>query len=286
LVQGAAGVLAELPKRMAVKVGENMARVKRAFDRIDSGEHVARWQVPKEWWGSVQKYQRADPAERRAMRERFSGEKIDPRTFPPYRDTVAAEKALAEALPINPHFKDELTQKIARGFGAIGGAVILGVVGRGVGLPRAVAALVPAMNSAAVHGFESTLRNGGSIEDAFTASDLKSLAAVVDAVPIARILDRFDRASGGTLRKALIEGVKGGGEGAVKGFIQRTVDNLIKSELVKYDPETGVFQGTGEAAGVSFLTTSLASVLASMLGAKLPLKDAAMGKDVAVPTRR
>ena len=90
-----------------------------------------------------------------------------------------------------------------------------------------------------------------------------------EGLPVVRMLDRFDRGTGGSVRRLLMEGVKGGLEEGAQELFQQVGDNLIASGLVAYDPERQMFQGTGDAAGVGFTVGALFNVLASMLGVRM-----------------
>ena len=77
------------------------------------------------------------------------------------------------------------------------------------------------------------------------------------------------KGTGGSIRRLLIEGVKGGVEEGAQELAQRIGENLIAADLVKYDPKRQVFEGAGDATGVGFTVGTLFNVIAAMLGARM-----------------
>ena len=198
-----------------------------------------------------------------------------PQTTETYQAGEALSRAARESFPTDPAYREEfLAEKLPRGLGSATGYVGTAVAGRFLGLPPLVVTGATGAAGQSVEQFTDALRNGASLEDSFLAAGLGAIAGTSEAVPVVRVLDRFDKASGGTLKRVLIEGVKGGAEEAVQETFQQIAGNLIASEIVKYDPDRGTFEGSGEGGAVGFTVGALFSVVSSMLGARVRGREA------------
>ena len=103
------------------------------------------------------------------------------------------------------------------------------------------------------------------------ATEIGKRVGLTEAVPIAKALDRFDKASGGAVRKFLRRGLStaaGGVEEGSQEALQSFLRNFTASDLVKFDEERGLFEGTGSDAGVGFTLGAFMSFMAQALGGR------------------
>lgn len=265
--QSGAQILADVPKALAISRYGSAQNVLTQFDLIERGEKHSIGNLSAGQMGDVAEYFQY-PTSREKLRFKYQTEGADPRTTGLYEAGVAFEKGARGLMPTDPAKEEEFGTKIARGFGSFGGFMVAGIGGRLVKMPVTLStmALGGAIEGAGV--FQEALGYGASLEEAYTAAKLASIAGTSEALPIVRVLDRFDKGTGGTLSRALKEGAKGGAEEGLQEFGQRIANNLIASKAVKYDPDREMFEGTGENAGIGFTVGALFNVVASMLGAR------------------
>ena len=116
--------------------------------------------------------------------------------------------------------------------------------------------------------FEDALNSGAPLQKAFDAANVGGIVGLSEVVPIMSVLNRVNKATGGRIRNALINGLKGGTEEAIQESFVSVMDNLIASELVEYDASRGLFEGTGEAAQVGFTLGDLFATVGTLVGGK------------------
>lgn len=272
-VRSAADVLADIPRSIGIGQAQDADTLLDSFGRIDRGESLgflgmAPFTIFPASGHSVGAYRRATPQQRAEIRAEVTRQR-DARELPLYQAGEAASRYVEEALPTIPESEQGIGHTFARAGGSFAGFAAGGVTGRLVKLPALVSAGAMGAASGASVQFQDALASGAGLADAYEAAKLGALVGTTEGLPIARLLDRFDKATGGTIRKAIIEGVKGGVEEGGQELFQTLADNLIASDLVGYDPDRETFTGTGEGAGVGFTIGTLASVVAAMLGAKV-----------------
>ncbi len=177
-------------------------------------------------------------------------------------------KGAREAFPTNPEFEDDISTKLARGVGSGAGFLAAAALTRGAKLPASLGAATTGAAVGATNQFQDAINSGATIEDAFKAANLSAIVGTSEAIPIAQVLNRFDKFSGGTLKRIIKEGLKGGVEEGLQEVFQQISDGLIASKIVAFDPERNLFQGTGEAAGIGFSVGTLFNVVAAMFGVR------------------
>ena len=266
--QGAAGVLADIPKSLAISRYGSAQNVLTQFDRIERGELPKIGDLSSGQKGDVAEYFQY-PKSRAALRAKYQTEGADPRTTGLYEAGEAFETGARELMPTDPAREGGFGTKLARGLGSTAGFLAGGITGRLVKLPALAAAAGTGAAVNASQQFQDALRSGAGLEDAYSASKLGAVVGTSEALPIVRLLDRFDKGTGGTIKRTILQGIKGGIEEGTQELGQRIADNLIASEVVKYDPERQTFEGTGEAGGVGFTVGALFNTIASMVGVRV-----------------
>ncbi|MCH7934416.1 MAG: hypothetical protein IIC36_10545, partial [Gemmatimonadetes bacterium] len=236
------------------------------FNRVDRGEKVGTFDGPVVHTGLVTRYKNATPEKRTQLRRQFAVE--DPRESGLFRAGQALRRKTAEVLPVDPAREDKFETKLARGLGSTAGFLGAGLIGRAT---RAGALPVAALSGAAAgaaNQFQQALTAGASIEDATEAAKLSAMVGTSEALPIARLLGRVDKASGGTIRRILTRTIAGGFEEGIQETGQQIADNLIASKLVAFDPERETFTGAGEGGAVGFTTGALFNFVAAAFGVR------------------
>jgi len=269
--QGYVAVPAGIPETVAIKAQQDIGELRTVFDEIDRGE-ISSIFSPSLYYrgafsGFARDYYRADASERKKMRKQWVQK--DPRTDAFYKAGETMRKKVSEMLPVNYEYQDEFTQKLAAGFGSAFGFIQTEIMARLLRLPPGLSTAGVGASTSASATFRDALREGASIEDATKASNLSALVGTTEAVPVARVLNRFDKATGGSLSRILKEGFKGGVEELTQETFQSVMDNLIASKFIGYDPDRGMLHETGESGAVGFTVGSLFSMLATMLGARV-----------------
>lgn len=169
--------------------------------------------------------------------------------------------------PVNPEFEGEfVADTLPGGAGSMAGFVSAGMVGRATGIPAWLTTAIAGSSAAGAGGYEDARDSGAGINDAVDSYFANAGLGTLEAVPIARALDKLDRYTGGGVQKILREGFKGGLEELLQEVVQTVGSNLIASDLVAYDQERGTFEGVGEAAGAGFTLGAVLNLLTSSLG--------------------
>jgi len=268
LVQGAERTITDIPRQLAVNKQSSLRWLLDQYRAIDAGAKPEFGRSPATD-ARLADYLHADPQARRRMRAEVT-ERVRPAQQEPlYEGAEAVSETVREAFPVPEERRGKLPEKVARGFGSAAGFYLTGIGGRLLRIPALPTTATTGALVNAQTQFQDALREGASFENAVKASRIGALAGTTEALPIARAFDRFDNASGGTLRRVLADALKGGAEEGLQETFQTVTQNLTASDFVKYDPERQAFEGTGEAAGIGFSVGALFNTLASMLGARV-----------------
>lgn len=253
--------------------------VNRVFDAIDQGNMPSRWDYflsdyeggdsrlskHRPGYSLLKEYSQGDAEARKALRNKFSVNPDD--QYLVQKGKELQEYAVKE-FPTEQAYEGEFfADLIPRGMGSTAGFIGIGAATRGAGLgPLSGAALGGSLVNANSQ-FQEALSSNASFEDAVKASNYGGIIGLSEAIPIAKIFDRYDTATGGSIRRVITEGLKGGAEEGIQELSQSIGNMLIASKLVKYDPDRG-FEGVGDATGVGFTVGALYSTIAAMLGAR------------------
>jgi hypothetical protein len=254
------------PKSIAIAADARLParRILELMDRIDSGQ-ATRDEI-MQIQAVAPGYHRLPPEEKERVRANFSAianRTDDPRDNPLYQAGQAIDEFMSNLIATNPRYKEEFwAGKVSGALGSMTGFV-LATLATG---PAGAAGLGAAAGS--VQGFEDALQSGASIEDALRSSGLNAVVGTSEAIPIARILDRIDKGTGGVIRRALVNAIKGGTEEAIQESFQQILGNLIASDIVEYDPERGLFIGADEGGAVGFTSGAIVALLGTLIGGR------------------
>jgi hypothetical protein len=267
VAQGAAGSVAGLPESVGIAHQANLRQLQKQYDEIDAGR------IPKTGgspaiMARVSNYFNSDHDTRKGLRAEIDSTVFPVEQEPTYRAGQAIRDTTAGVFPINPKHAESLSVQIGQGIGSTAGFLASGLAGRVLRLPGAAVTAGAGASVNSAETFRDAMRHGATFEDAFKASKFSAVTGLTEALPIARVLDRYDRATNGSLRRIIAEGIKGGIEEGSQELFQSVADNLVASKIVEYDPERGIFTGTGDNAGVGFTVGALFNTLAAMVGAR------------------
>lgn len=255
-VRGAASTVTSMPRAMAIEQSATALESLMAFDRIDRGEPPPiRGEVGQVALSSVEAYKRASPERRAQMREQLAGT-LDPRQSSLYQAGERAQQAVEGAFPVDPAYQGDFAlDQVPQGLGSTLGFLGTGIVGRAARLPAAPTMAGAGYLASEAGQFDDAMQHGASIETAVRAGQVGGLAGTSEALPVARLLDRLDRGTGGSIRRLLVETLKQGTEEAIQEFGQQVAQNAIAQGM--YDPERDLFEGAAENAGVGFTVGSI-----------------------------
>lgn len=143
------------------------------------------------------------------------------------------------------------------------GAILGGVGSAASFLPTAAAGPGAVMLSGAfqsgAQGYQEAKDRGASDDAAETAFVVNALGGTTEALPIARVFDRINKASGGSVGRALKDMIASGFEESAQEAFQTVLSNAAAKNL--YDEERELLDGVAEAAGtggaVGFLLSGL-----------------------------
>jgi len=154
--------------------------------------------------------------------------------------------------------------------GAIGSAtffVLGGLAARAVGATATMSTLVLGMTGGGANGYRDAIANGAPEGAAWNSFLLNAGVGVTELAGVGSAIRRLDKASGGKIKKALLDAGIEGFEEVVQEFIQTTAGNAIAISL--YDEQRELFEGSAEGAAAG----GVAGVLTSLVISALPGKQ-------------
>jgi hypothetical protein len=133
----------------------------------------------------------------------------------------------------------------------------------------------------ATAGYKDALANGGSPDQALSSYLLNGLVGTSEAIPLGRMLNRLDDASGGTFMYYLANAAPEALEEALQEAAQSVAGDIIAANIVKYDPDREMFKDLEEDAAAGGISGAVLSLIMSALTRKTKaLTDAKVGKFV------
>ncbi|RMH12118.1 MAG: hypothetical protein D6698_15605 [Gammaproteobacteria bacterium] len=205
-------------------------------------------------------YLKATPDERAKLRRQLMAD-LDPREQESYQIAKKIDDWVKEQFKTNPLYEQAfLTGTLPGAFGSMFSFLVVNMLTRNPAITGTLAAVQEG-------GFQmlDALEHGATIEQAINTADWNFWTGYTEVIPIARFLDRVDKAAGGTFKKALIDVLKSGTEESLQEMFQTLWENLTASKLVGYDPERGLLVGTGEAGAAAFTVGAVTQTILNLL---------------------
>ena len=134
-----------------------------------------------------------------------------------------------------------------------------------------IAALGSAANATA--GYKDALANGATPEQALSSYLLNGLVGTSEAMPLARMLNRLDNASGGTLMYYLANAAPEILEESLQEAMQSAAGDIIAANIVKYDPDRVMYEHLERDAAAGGVSGGLLSIITSALSRKAKLLE-------------
>lgn len=274
-VQAVGSGLASVPKGAAISTGAMLQSARKVtfdkFDELDAGGTLTPDQLRSmgdvDGPNVVAEYAAADPAGRAAIRGRFK--EIDPRSMSWYKAGAGFEKIVNDAVPTDPKYSQEfLAGTVPQALGSAASFMATGLLGKIAKLPMLLTIASTGAAAEASSQFDDALQHGASLDDAYKTSGLAGAVGTSEALPIAHLLERLDRGTGGMVKRLIVDAAKQGSEEFLQEAGQSIAENLIANKLVGYDPERGTFTGAGQAGAAGFTVGALMQVFGSMIGGR------------------
>lgn len=194
------------------------------------------------------------------MDEWVFGADYDPRFTPDYLSGVAIGQSLAEIFPTNTEYRDEFwAGTMAQGAGQLTGQVITTIASGGLGTAGVLTANTLAGVGMSAQYYEEAKANGADDDTAFQATLLNITGnAGLNAIPMALMVRRVDKVTGGGVKNLLKNGFKGSLEEGLTEAVQQMFSNTVASKL--YDTTRDLMDGVAEGAAAGFLLGGTANI--------------------------
>lgn len=193
---------------------------------------------------------RIGPSPYASLVEQFNREQTGlanppPQMTPAFKTGEAVEEAGRRMFQPNPKFQGEwLAEKIPQGLGSTLGLAPAALLGPGAPIGVAVAGAM--VNG--VTAFDDAKSKGADDDDATRAFWWNAAGGTSEAVPIANIISRINKASGGAIKKWIFDVAKSGIEEGAQEAGQQTLQNIVAKHI--YASERKVLEGVGESGAV------------------------------------
>lgn len=176
---------------------------------------------------------------------------------------------------------DFWTSKVSGGVGSAigfiggGGAVKAGAqkLLRGA-VPASATVATMGAGAGAVQGYNDAKASGATDEEAVQSYILNGFVGTSEAVPLAGMLNRLNKASGGTLMDVMVRAGTETIEEAFQEAMQSAAGDVIAANIVQYDPDREMFDELGTDAAAGGVTGGFLSLATSMLNRKLAKRGA------------
>ena len=184
----------------------------------------------------------------------------------------SVRKVAQEQFPTDPTMQDSFLYTMVPGITASFGAYASGgLAARAIGMSSAAFATTAAGSAGMGQGYKMAKAYGASEEDAQIAAEWSFIGGALQVFPVIRVLDRYDRAVGGQLKRGLMQIVKEGAEGGLEeAFAEASGQawfEVVADQIYREEPELLKSMGKiGEAGGAGALAGFLASILFSAAG--------------------
>ena len=176
-----------------------------------------------------------------------------------YKAGQAVSEFAEETIPVSDEERkfNKWSSLIGSGVGSTGGFLLTGLGGRAIKLGSMAPTIMTGAAVNASQVYEDAKSEGASEEDATSAAFAGGLVGTSEGAPIERLLDMVGKGGATGIKRILTEAAKQGTVEAAQEAFQNIANNLIASDVVKYDEDRQMFEGAGEGATVGFSVGSL-----------------------------
>lgn len=182
------------------------------------------------------------------------------------------------AFPGDPRTRDSFVRSVGEGLGSMAAIMGSGVLGRIIAGPGALAQVVSSgMAGSALEAealFAEAKAHGQPDDQAIIAWAAGLPIGLTEFAPVGKILDRYDKASGGQFKKGVRETIKRWAKDGAKGTLQEgaqefgqgTMSNIAVKALI--DDERQLSEGLIEQGGAGGTVGLITSLAATALGGR------------------
>ena len=236
-VRGGGEVFASIPMFMAVSESMFFRDVYADWDEIDKNRDYLEFGLsPNSMRESLAfDYSVADKETREWLRQRYR-QHLDPRTTGLYQAGQSLKSALEKEFETNPKFADEFfASKLPRALGEMiaKGATVATLTAIGIPTPVSGAMLGAMTESSGL--FQKAIAEGKPIDEAYRQFGFGALMGMTEGLPLAEMLQRADKTSGGAVRGLLKDALAEGTEEAVIEAIRQAGRQMSSPGVA--DPE-------------------------------------------------
>jgi hypothetical protein len=190
-----------------------------------------------------------------------------------YKAGEDLKTAANKALPVNPEYQEEFSQKLGQGLGSMAAFLAGGELGAIAKVPRLLSTAAAGAAAGGMEGVQdiknTAAKQGKQVDPEQRSASflLNAATGLSEAAPIGLMFNRLDKLTNGSVKKAILaSGIRGAGEEGLQEAFQNISQNLIANKLVGYDPERNTFTGTADNAAVGGTIGFLMNTLASSIG--------------------
>jgi hypothetical protein len=131
--------------------------------------------------------------------------------------------------------------------------------------------------SQAQQGYEEAKKAGADEHARLLAFSLNLPLGMTEAVPLANMLNKMDKLSGGTLKHGLLDIATDSFEEALQNSLQGLGGDVIASKIARYEPDRKLFSSFAEDAASGGIAAAVLSMATAAIGGKLRLRPGQEG---------
>ena len=191
---------------------------------------------------------------------------------------VAPDVSEAKAKAMQDDF---WTSKVSGGVGsAVGFMAGGGLVKKGAqklirgAVPASATIATMGAGAGATQGWHDAKAHGATDEEAIQSYVLNGFVGTSEAIPLSGMLNRLNKASGGSLMNIMMRVGAETVEEAFQEAMQSAAGDVIAANIVEYDPDREMFDQLGTDAAAGGVTGGLLSLATSVLNKKLARRGA------------
>ena len=190
---------------------------------------------------------------------------------------AVVDAAESEALKPNPALEGTFWgDTLPRAAGSSAPFLLAGGLGNVLRVPSWAAPAFLGTASESVGQYYEALAHGGTEEQAWTAFASGHAIGATEALGVGGTLARADKASGGALKRTMLQFILRGGrtalregaEEAVQETVQQTMANVLAAHIAQYDEDREELEGVLEGGQAGGLVGVLYSAVGSALGVR------------------
>ena len=208
--------------------------------------------------------------------DKFFGQEWNPRDVSDMamaRNAEALRRSAEAAFPTNREMQNSfLLDTVPQAIGSFGAFIAGGIASRAARASPMVFSLLAATGMGSSHSYREAKASGADEETAQIAGRWGVIPGAIQVFPVVRALDRFDRSSGGQMRRSWLQYLKEGGKGALEEWIVESAGQVGFNKIAEqyYDEDREWLDGVVESGAAGGVAGFMASFLLSAAGGRVP----------------